>query len=55
MIGGGNTDKDKVLDKETVRGYNGHRGTIGRARERDGQRETKVKVVDNVCFMPAVS
>lgn len=39
MIGGGCTDKDKGLGKEMARVYNGHRGIIGRARERGMDRE----------------
>lgn len=36
MIGGGSTDKDKGPGKEMARVYNGRRGIIGRAKEREG-------------------
>lgn len=35
MIGGCRTDKDKGPGKEMARVYNGHRGIIGSARERE--------------------
>lgn len=67
MIGGGCTDKDKGLGKEMARAYDGHRGIIGRARERerDGQTERQRNVhqptvifsddtVAAVCFNPTV-
>lgn len=61
MIGGCRTDKDKGPGKEMARVYNGHRGIIGRARERererksDGQRaseETKTGLGSNRPSLP---
>lgn len=43
MIGGGSTDKDKGPGKEMARVYNGRRGIIGRAKEREGGQTGKVK------------
>lgn len=43
MIGGGSTDKDKGPGKEMARVYNGRRGIIGRANEREGGQTGKVK------------
>jgi len=39
LIGGGCTDKDKGPGEEMARAFNGHRGIIGRAREREGWTE----------------